>query len=110
MVGELFSMATTITASSRRKGCILAGLTAEPEISVKELKGDRAPGKQLTLLVCSDGVWEFIENPNALGFLKGEGGYDLRKVGDLAQSSWDKWMEDSDNEISDDITVMAVHL
>jgi len=88
-----------------------AGLTAEPEINKIELKQHRDKDKgKLTLLICSDGVWEFIKSEEAPQQLDNAGKIDLTKVEVLAKKSWDSWMEDSDNEISDDITVIGVAL
>lgn len=91
-----------------------AGLTAEPEVHVQKLKEKR--GKPLTLLICSDGVWEFIKSEEALCPYIAEKDKlvepdNLQKgVEKLAKKSWDQWMEDSDNEISDDITALAIIL
>lgn len=97
-----------------------AGLSAEPD--VQEINLNSYPGTWVILL-CTDGVWEFTENDEALNTLTKEieagetrnepgsaqeslqGG--LRK---LASDSYQKWMKDSDNEISDDITGIAVVL
>jgi len=90
-----------------------AGLTAEPEVKTISLKEHR--GKVLTLLVCSDGVWEFIKSEEGTEYMT-EGGdkntilVDTTRCEKLAKKSWDSWMEDSDNEISDDITVVAITL
>jgi len=92
-----------------------AGLTAEPELKVINLKETRKD-KPLTLLLCSDGVWEFINSGDALTRMDFAAGTTVgtdklqEGVDKLAKKSWDSWMEDSDNEISDDITVMAVML
>lgn len=85
------------------KGHEKAGLTAEPECATISL-----PSGANTLLVCSDGVWEFLDEPAAFTTLKDDP--DAASVTALAESSWNKWMEDSDHEISDDITVIAVKL
>jgi len=98
-----------------------AGLVAEPELKVIDLKKIReAEGAlPLTLIIASDGVWEFINNEDAPGFLtaadKAENLWkpmviNQASVDALAKKSWDSWMNDSDNEISDDITVLAVCL
>jgi len=92
-----------------------AGLTAEPECKTIDLKPCRsADGNELLMLICSDGVWEFIESEDgAKEFKGGKALSDLNfksQAEKLAKSSWDKWMSDSDNEISDDITVVAVAL
>jgi len=100
-----------------------AGLVAEPELKVIKLKEIRdAPGAlPLTLVIASDGVWEFINNEDAPGFLtvtpeiKAENVWKKMEINQasvnaLAKQSWDSWMNDSDNEISDDITVIAISL
>jgi serine/threonine protein phosphatase PrpC len=109
---------------SRALGDILAhkeaGLTAEPEVKEFAMKDLRKSGKKLFLVICSDGVWEFIDSKDALkeGFDQGSSGMvpnyldpGFKKgVDSLAKKSWDKWMADSDNEISDDISVIAAFL
>lgn len=100
-----------------------AGLVAEPELKVINLKEirEKEGALPLTLVIASDGVWEFINNEDAPGFLTeakdGAGENTWKKmlinqsaVNALAKQSWDSWMNDSDNEISDDITVIAVSL
>lgn len=89
-----------------------AGLTAEPELNIVELKGKRG-GKPLTLIIASDGVWEFIKSEEAPKELIVSGNKienEQKKIEALAKKSWDSWMEDSDNEISDDITVICITL
>jgi len=87
-----------------------AGLTAVPDvmtINLKEYKGNH----ELVVVLCTDGVWEFIKSSEALDIIKTEFG-SKRSPGEvankLAERSWDEWMKDSDHEISDDITVMMI--
>lgn len=93
-----------------------AGLTAEPETCIIKLKDQRSADGKLSLFLCSDGVWEFIESSSAPNWMCAKPGEDKEFVvnasgaENLAKKSWDSWMEDSENEISDDITVMAVSL
>lgn len=91
-----------------------AGLTAEPELKEIDLAPLREKSEQLTLVIASDGVWEFIKSEDAPNFLctKDSKALDVNPdtVKALAKKSWDSWMEDSDNEISDDISVVAVLL
>lgn len=91
-----------------------AGLTAVPDVKVLNLK-DMRDKEGLTLILASDGVWEFIESKDAPKQLC-ERDTDkqinvcMASAERLAKKSWDSWMEDSDNEISDDITVLAICL
>jgi len=88
-----------------------AGLTAVPDVRVIDLKAEREQGRELVLLICTDGVWEFIESQEASDMVEK---YPKEKYGEavekLAQESWDRWMNDSDNEISDDITAIMIRL
>lgn len=88
-----------------------AGLSADPDIKEVPL------GTPRLLLLCTDGVWEFIESSEAMSRMTG--GKDPRRLestemkeslGNLTKDSYDRWMKDSDNEISDDITGIAVCL
>jgi len=64
------------------------------------------------LLLCTDGVWEFIKSDEAVKMVMGrDDNNDLQaKLGSVTQTSWDRWMLDSEGEISDDITGIAVYL
>jgi len=95
-----------------------AGLCATPDIKefdIGECKLKGSANGKLLLLLCTDGVWEFVGNEEALALLVDESvpadskalG---RKLGQLTHFSYDKWMKDSDYEISDDITGIAVIL
>lgn len=82
-----------------------AGLSCVPEVNeIVVQPEDRG------VLLCTDGVWEFIDAPDAAAMAMSQ--Y-TKEAGDvqasaeyLAKRSWDFWMEDSENEISDDITSM----
>jgi len=85
-----------------------AGLTAMPDIKVVDLKLYKEQGyKKLSLFVCSDGVWEFIESPQSIPIVMGKAD---NKIGceELAKLSYKSWMDDSEGEISDDITAVVV--
>eukprot|EP00930_Biecheleria_cincta_P014382 TRINITY_DN12393_c0_g1_i1.p1 TRINITY_DN12393_c0_g1~~TRINITY_DN12393_c0_g1_i1.p1 ORF type:complete len:373 (-),score=73.01 TRINITY_DN12393_c0_g1_i1:125-1243(-) len=97
---------------SRAMGDVLghreAGLTAVPDVKTYSLaQFDSAD--QLVLLLCSDGVWEFMQAENVLDFCV-KGGSLESAVHKITKESYDKWMEDSDNEISDDITAIYIKL
>lgn len=101
---------------SRALGDIIAhrqaGLTAEPDIrqfNVRENSGDQL------LLMCSDGVWEFIESPEGVDILASIGAFASQEQASagtikLAKEAWDRWMKDSDNDVADDITALVVPL
>ncbi len=82
-----------------------AGLCAIPEVTEVTIEPeDRG------VLLCTDGVWEFIDAPDAAQMCMSqytkEAGNVQACAEHLARRSWDFWMEDSENEISDDITSM----
>lgn len=89
-----------------------AGLTAEPDIKEIHLEEFEKDYESVILLLCTDGVWEFIESEKAVEMVyqihsKSEA---EKAITQLAEASYDSWMKDSDNEISDDITGIMVHL
>mmetsp|Transcript_88527 Transcript_88527/g.222897 ORF Transcript_88527/g.222897 Transcript_88527/m.222897 type:complete len:387 (-) Transcript_88527:134-1294(-) len=89
-----------------------AGLSALPDVREIDLAQLKTEGYKIVLLLCTDGVWEFVENDEALKQLRVNEdvtGDTLEvNLGTLTKDSYDKWMKDSDNEISDDITGIAV--
>mmetsp|Transcript_45958 Transcript_45958/g.127566 ORF Transcript_45958/g.127566 Transcript_45958/m.127566 type:complete len:374 (+) Transcript_45958:89-1210(+) len=98
---------------SRAFGDILAhkeaGLTAAPDVSTFNLAALRAEHKELTLVVASDGVWEFLTSEDVFALVE-EQPSPTACAEEIAKVSWEKWMADSDDEISDDITVIFVRL
>jgi len=91
-----------------------AGLTAEPDILEVDLSSDEKGGAgDRVLILCTDGVWEFIENEQALAeALTGAKGVGTlhKGISALAKLGYDRWLQDSDNEISDDITGIMVRI
>eukprot|EP00931_Biecheleriopsis_adriatica_P034217 TRINITY_DN1978_c0_g1_i1.p1 TRINITY_DN1978_c0_g1~~TRINITY_DN1978_c0_g1_i1.p1 ORF type:complete len:394 (-),score=77.54 TRINITY_DN1978_c0_g1_i1:211-1392(-) len=86
------------------------GISCEPEISIVEVE----PGKEQILLVCSDGVWEFIE-PNAAvtqvtKSLASKNPSAQVAADALAKDAWDQWIEKEGGAVVDDITVILVQL
>merc|ERR1712176_1481285 len=71
-----------------------AGLSAEPEVMSVNIKTKRADASSILLLLCTDGVWEFIESAKGVAIASQDG---MEK---LAKDSYDAWMADSENEIS----------
>jgi len=88
-----------------------AGLSAVPDVKVIDLKEERQTCEALMLVLCTDGVWEFIENEEAIEEIhKFQPTETEAAIQTLAKIGWDRWMKDSDNEISDDITGILVDL
>merc|ERR1712232_1554165 len=85
-----------------------AGLSAEPDIAVLDLTTAGRNDCGMSLLLCTDGVWEFIECKEAAEITAPK--QVTKSVEDLAKESWDRWMKDSDHEISDDITVIQINI
>jgi len=84
-----------------------AGLTAEPD--VERVLIDKA--KMSAVLLCTDGVWEFIDSEEAVKIVASHGEHkSMEAAENLAQESWDRWMNDSNGEISDDITALVFRL
>lgn len=84
-----------------------AGLTAEPDIKEVDLADQEKPlggSGDRVLILCTDGVWEFIDDNEALKQALEKG------IGGLADEGYQRWLKDSDNEISDDITGIMVRL
>jgi serine/threonine protein phosphatase PrpC len=83
-----------------------AGCSAEPEISAIAL----TPQDEI-LLLCSDGVWEFITPQDAVEIV---GAYSKEKAmdaaNDLAKQAWDRWIHEEGGAVVDDITVVLIHL
>lgn len=90
-----------------------AGVTAVPEfkqVSLDVTKVD-TQGKELFVLLCSDGVWEFMESQAACDVVLKHGRSAPQKaVEELAKTSYELWMDDSEGEVSDDITAILVWL
>lgn len=88
-----------------------AGVSASPEIKIKEIP--KTPSEDLFILICSDGVWEFIENQEAVDLVtKSHGKKSETQNGAelLAKDAYNRWLEDSEGEVADDITVIYAYL
>jgi len=83
-----------------------AGISAEPTIIEHTVDE-----KDLYLLLCSDGVWEFMPPDDVMEVVVGEKGEALSNVAyHLAQEARDRWMIEEQGEVVDDITVLLVDL
>jgi len=85
----------------------VAGLSEVPDVQLVNID----PSRDKTVLLCTDGVWEFIDSAEAVKVVQS---FDQGKIADaaekLANLSWDRWMGDSDGEITDDITAVLITL
>mmetsp|Transcript_70647 Transcript_70647/g.187433 ORF Transcript_70647/g.187433 Transcript_70647/m.187433 type:complete len:392 (-) Transcript_70647:634-1809(-) len=82
------------------------GLSCEPEVMVRELSAE-----DVALLICSDGVWEFITPDEAVGIVSEfEPAKAMAAAERLAKEAWDRWIQEEGGSVVDDITVLFVHL
>lgn len=63
------------------------------------------------LLLCSDGVWDFISSEEAVSVV---GNYKKCEATDaaehLAKLAWDRWTNEFGGKVVDDITVLVIHM
>merc|ERR1719240_950762 len=87
-----------------------AGVTEVPEskmVPIDVHRVDLRPnaGSDICVIIATDGVWEFISSQEAAELVGSYGRAGVRAAADaLAKRSYDLWMEDSEGEVSDDIT------
>jgi serine/threonine protein phosphatase PrpC len=86
-----------------------AGITELPDVKCINLKEKH---DFVALTLCSDGVWEFIDNNECAKMILGCRDPKTKKIDPsaaaelLAKESWARWMDDTGGEISDDITAL----
>mmetsp|Transcript_72028 Transcript_72028/g.156376 ORF Transcript_72028/g.156376 Transcript_72028/m.156376 type:complete len:384 (+) Transcript_72028:78-1229(+) len=87
-------------------GHVECGLSCEPEVSTVDILSQHK-----WLLLCSDGIWEFITPDQAVSIIAS---YPAEKAmlaaEKLAAAGWDKWVQEEGGAVVDDITVVLVHL
>lgn len=95
-------------AMSRAIGDSIAhdlGVSSEPEVT----EIDVAEEDEFVLL-CSDGVWEFIKNEDAVEIVGKYGKANARHAAEkLAQLAWTLWLQ-NEEEVVDDITVVIAYV
>merc|ERR1719229_1125388 len=82
------------------------GITAEPEVKEIELGDD-----DHLLLLCSDGVWEFITPEEAVNIVSEFPASKAAPAAErLAKEAWDRWIKEEGGAVVDDITVVLIYL
>lgn len=102
-----------------------AGLSCVPDVSEHKINGD-----DLMVLLCSDGIWEFVNAQEAVGFFREalpglspfQGARRLQhwnrvappcmmsSAEKLAKHAYDRWIQEAEGSMVDDITVVAALL
>jgi len=82
------------------------GISCEPDVSHIRLTPD-----DTVLLVCSDGVWEFIEPAEAVKIVLSDPAANASmRAEKLAKQAWDRWIAEEGGSVVDDITVIVALL
>jgi hypothetical protein len=85
--------------------------TASNNENIAPDKLGKIPRFEAFILLCSDGVWEFISSHEAV---KIASKFSKTKAPiaaeELARVSWDRWMIEENGHVVDDITALVVHL
>eukprot|EP00403_Amphidinium_massartii_P028276 CAMPEP_0178405286 /NCGR_PEP_ID=MMETSP0689_2-20121128/18321_1 /TAXON_ID=160604 /ORGANISM="Amphidinium massartii, Strain CS-259" /LENGTH=382 /DNA_ID=CAMNT_0020026297 /DNA_START=29 /DNA_END=1177 /DNA_ORIENTATION=+ len=82
------------------------GITAEPETLERPVTD-----QDQVLLLCSDGVWEFINPTEAVEMVcKFKPETAMNAADSLAKEAWDRWIQEEGGSVVDDITVVCVFL
>jgi serine/threonine protein phosphatase PrpC len=83
-----------------------AGISAEPSVMVHNLTS-----KDKILMLCSDGVWEFISDEEAVDIVAKYPKEKAMAAADkLAKEAWDRWIREEGGMVVDDITAVIIYL
>lgn len=81
--------------------------TNSPDVRTYQI--DRGVDK--FLLLCSDGVWEFLNSDAAINHVNPFPYGEAQAAAEtLAAKAWERWIEEFEGEVVDDITALVVHL
>mmetsp|Transcript_73821 Transcript_73821/g.213853 ORF Transcript_73821/g.213853 Transcript_73821/m.213853 type:complete len:376 (+) Transcript_73821:159-1286(+) len=81
-----------------------AGVTCEPDVVSLKVQDDWR-----FVLLCSDGIWEFLSSQEAINIVGKYPATDVQKgVDALAAEAWDRWIREEGNVV-DDITVICAY-
>lgn len=82
------------------------GISCAPDIKVTQLDSE----KKYIILLCSDGVWEFISHVEALDIVSEfPPAKAMQAAEKLAKEAWDRWIKEEGGAVVDDITVVLFH-
>lgn len=85
--------------------CECCGISSIPEMQVLSLKSDSA------LLLCTDGVWEFISPGEAAEIAERHRTQEaMQSVESIAKKAWDSWIMEEGGVVVDDITILLAPL
>lgn len=83
---------------------VTAGVTSTPDVKTVKVQKDWR-----FLLLCSDGVWEFITSQEAVDIIGRFAVSDVQKaVESLASEAWNRWIAEEGNVV-DDITIICAY-
>lgn len=83
-----------------------AGCSCVPDVSVRPIDDS-----DHFLLVCSDGVWEFITPDEAVAIVDPYGpDKAMEAANQLASEAWKRWIQEEGGAVVDDITVVLAYL
>merc|ERR1712107_949153 len=83
-----------------------AGCSAEPEVSTRDVTE-----LDHFLLLCSDGVWEFMQAQEVVNLVNEFPVAKAMTAAErLAKEAWDRWIREEGGAVVDDITVVLVYL
>lgn len=80
------------------------GLISDPSVMCIDLEDEDE-----FILICSDGVWEFIDDQEAVEIIKPVEGNVKQGADRLATLAWSRWIQ-NEVDVVDDITVVACYL
>jgi serine/threonine protein phosphatase PrpC len=85
-------------------GYYYAGISCDPTVSFHPLRKD----EPALLLVCSDGVWEFLSSQAAVQIAARQA--PMASAEELCRVSWSHWIAEEAGQVVDDITAIVVNI
>lgn len=83
-----------------------AGCSCIPEVTEYKIEDN-----DHVLMLCSDGVWEFMSPQEGADIIKSFPSAQAQKAADvLAKEAWDRWIKQEGGAVVDDITAVLIYL